>query len=52
MKGSKEGTCCVGMKQNPQGPEMRSSEYEDVGKLPGWNNSDSYWPDWLVPPSV
>ena len=28
MKGSKEGTCWVVMKQNPQGPEMRSSESE------------------------
>lgn len=26
MKGSKEGTCWVAMKPNPQGPEMRSSK--------------------------
>lgn len=33
MKGGKEGTCWVVMKQNPQGPEMRSSK---AGMLSGF----------------
>lgn len=43
MKGSKEGTCWVVMRQNPQGPEMRSSKSEMLSKLLNWNNSDPYW---------
>ncbi len=50
MKGSKEGTCWVVMKQNPQGPEMRSSKTETLSKLLIWNNSDPYWSNWLLPP--
>ena len=42
MKGSEEGTCWVLMKQNPLGPEMRSSKTETLVKLPRWNNSDPY----------
>lgn len=42
MKGSEEGTCWVLMKQNPLGPEMRSSKTETLVKLLHWNNSDPY----------
>lgn len=55
MKGSEEGTCWVLMKQNPLGPEMRSSKTETLVKLLHWNNSDPYWSDslkWIHTASV